>query len=405
MNTEKHEVIVVGAGPAGSTAAILLVQKGHDVLLIDKQIFPRDKVCGDAIPPEAIMLLNKLGMQQILQTAIEDSLFYKMESIRISSPAGYKLDIPLWKHNDGFNGHGYFVPRFIFDELIRSHAIISGAEFKTAKVEALLRENEKVSGVKVHSAGQYSDIYAKIVIGADGVNSVIKRRIGLKKHKKIHQALAIRAYVDDADILPHKAEFYLYKSVLPGYAWIFPLGDKLANVGLGIRLDLYHNNKPKLNLKTLLAEFLDVPSIKRRIPNGVKSLKNIAAWPLHFGSQKSLQLVSDGALLVGDAAGLTNPLTGGGIQNALISSTLAADIAHSALLNNDFSLGFLSQYEQRCHKIIGHRMWRYYLMQSILSQYPLIIDLCVRLGQNNIKLVMNILNKKNQKFISKIKWI
>ncbi len=123
-----------------------------------------------------------------------------------------------------------------------------------------------------------------------------------------HRAVALRAYIEDLELYPHEVEFYLYDKILPGYAWVFPAADNMANIGLGMRLD--HFRRLKRNLKKMLQDFLEMPAIRERLKHG-GVLRDVATWQLNFGSQRNLQHVYDGAVLVGDAAGFINPLTGG----------------------------------------------------------------------------------------------
>ena len=141
----EREIIVVGAGPSGSTAAIALAQKGHDVLLLDRQEFPRDKTCGDGIPAGAIEVLYSLGMRE----KIKDANFYPVTKLLLSSPRGYVLRAQLNKGVTGADSH--VVPRLKFDALIQEHAVDSGADFMKAQVKDILIEDGKVVGVRALS--------------------------------------------------------------------------------------------------------------------------------------------------------------------------------------------------------------------------------------------------------------
>jgi len=162
---------------------------------------------------------------------------------------------------------------------------------------------------------------------------------------------------------------------LPGYAWIFSAGDDLANIGLGMRLDVFRRNKH--NLKKMLRDFLAMPAIRSRLREG-HIVRDVAIWQLNFGSQKGLQHAFDGALLVGDAAGFINPLTGGGIHNALISGLLAAETAGEALKRGDFSRESLRVYEERCHEAMWSGMRTSFFYQRFLMNYPTPVDWLIR---------------------------
>ncbi len=386
----EHDVIVVGAGPAGSTTAIFLAQQGYDVLLLDRHQFPRDKTCGDAVPAGAIEILNRLGMQDKIAASVERGELYPLEGMRLVSPKGYELDASFRKGREGSDS--YVAPRIYFDTLIQQHAIDSGATFKQMPVLGPLLENGRVIGVKAKSNGSVQEIRSQVVIGADGVTSSITRalRPKPKQHKDAHRAVALRAYIEDIEELPGQVEFYMYDEILPGYAWIFPTGNGQANIGLGMRLDKFRAKKQ--SLEEMLTAFLEIPNIKKRLKHGGK-LRDVATWQLNFGSQKQLQHVYDGALLVGDAAGFINPLTGGGIHNALISAKFAAWTVHEAMQKGNTSRQAMKVYEQRCYDAMWGSMKRSYRMQSWLMKFPFLIDFLVRRMRENSQLAQTFLTK------------
>ena len=371
----ERDVIVVGAGPGGATAAMTLAQKGYDVLLLDRQAFPRDKVCGDAVPAGALDLLYALGMEEKIRAAN----FYRIDKIRLVSPKGYAMDGDLQEEHH--RAHSVIVPRLKFDALLQEHAVDSGAEFCQAHVKEPIVEAGQVKGVRARVNGSVEEFRSKVVIAADGVTSAVARAIRPDTHVDGHRAVALRAYTDDIEELPHEVEFYLYEEILPGYAWIFPLGEGRANVGLGMRLDKFRDEGH--NLKELLHRFVEMPEIKKRVRNG-GNLYGVATWQLNFGSQKDVRRAYDGALLVGDAAGFINPLTGGGILNAITSAWLAADTVNQAFLKDDFSRVTLSTYERYCEVQLWPSLRRSYVLQRALEFFPFIVDWIVkRAGQSN----------------------
>jgi menaquinone-9 beta-reductase len=379
--SEKRDVIVSGAGPSGAATAAMLAQKGYDVLLFDRQAFPRDKVCGDAVPAGAVSLLRQIGMGAKINQAEAEGKFYPLHGLRIISPRGYEMRAEFEKHED--DSRSYVAPRMHFDATVQAHAVDSGAEFRIGRVKGPLQENGHVVGVTVEENGTTREVQARVVIGADGVTSPIARalRPESNQHVDLHRAVALRAYIDDIEEYPGEVEFYLYKDILPGYAWIFPTGPNQANLGLGMRLD--HFRQRKENLKSLLREFLDMPAIKKRLKRGGQ-LRDVATWQLNFGSQQNLQHVYDGALLVGDAAGFINPLTGGGIHNGLLSAKAAATTIDEALQANNTSRSQMKIYEQRVHDTMWDSMKRAFTMQKWFLRLPILVDLLARqMGENS----------------------
>ena len=375
MNIDKvdFDVVVVGSGPAGAYTAALLAGKNHDVLLVDKDDFPRDKVCGDALPAEALELLYNAGMGEAIDAAIASDKIYPLNHMRLVSPKGYQRTYPLTKSAGGFKAS--VAPRFFFDALIREEAIRAGAKFHKATVEKPNIEKGLVTGVKVNNGQESAEIRAKVIIGADGVSSNLARalRRGIR-HTRSHRAIALRAYAENIELYPQEVEFYIYDSILPGYAWIFPLAENRANIGLGMRLDHFHS-EPR-NLKKMLDLFLSLPLIKPRLKPGFK-LENIASWPLNFGSQKGLQYAFSGALLVGDAGGFVSPLTGGGISRSLLSGQLAAEVVHQALLKDDPSLNTLVLYEKFCREELLKSLRKKYYLTNTLFRFPGLVDFFV----------------------------
>ncbi len=379
----EREVVVVGAGPSGSVTAIALKKKGHDVLLLDRQDFPRDKTCGDGIPAGAIEILYSLGMEE----KIKESKFYPVTRLLLSSPRDYVLEANL---NKGVTGaDSYVVPRMQFDALIQQHAVDSGAEFRQGQVKKILTENDKVVGVLARLNGKDEEIRAKVVVGADGVTSVVARELRPDKHEDGHRAIALRTYITDIDELPNEVEFYLYRGILPGYAWIFPNGDGQANLGLGMRLDKCRQQDK--TLEDMVGIFLEMPVIKKRLRRGGE-LNDTAVWQLNFGSQQ-MQRAYDGALLVGDAAGLINPLTGGGIHNGLQSALQAAEVIHEASIKDDFSLDILRTYDEQVYEKMRGGMRKSYFIQRSLLHFPTWVDLLIRFGGKNSSVAQIFIDK------------
>jgi flavin-dependent dehydrogenase len=312
-----------------------------------------------------------------MKEKIQEANFYPVTKLLLSSPREYVLEATL---NKGVTGaDSYVVPRKEFDALIQQHAIDEGADFKQARVKSTIIEDGKVVGVQARLNGKDEQIRAKVVVGADGVTSVVARELRPDKHLDGHKAIALRAYVTDIEEFPNQVEFYLYKGILPGYAWIFPNGEGTANLGLGMRLDKFRDQEK--DLEDMVDIFLEMPAIKKRLKRGGE-LNDTAVWQLNFGSQ-NMKRAYDGAVLVGDAAGLINPLTGGGIHNGLQSAKLAADAIHQAFLSNDFSYNSFEAYDSGIYEQMRGNMRKSYLIQRSLLHFPTWVDLLIRLGGSN----------------------
>lgn len=384
----ERDVIVVGAGPAGAATASALARQGHDVLLLDRSAFPRDKACGDAIPSAAVRLMYKLGMQERVEEAVARGELYAVDKLLLASPRGIELTAEL--NSDPSEPKNYVAPRLYYDAILQRHAVTEGAEFRVAQVTGPILDDGRVVGVHARTEDKNEALRAKLVIGADGVTSAIARGLRSDSHLDHHRAVALRAYLEGIEELPRTIEFYLYNEILPGYAWVFPMGGGRANVGLGMRLDKFRRNKG--DLKKMLSHFLALPNIKKRLMNGGE-LTGVKTWQLNFGSQANVRRAYPGALLIGDAAGFIDPLTGGGIYNALVSADIAADIAQEALRRSDWSREALARYEQRCDAALWKDFRRSFNIQRTLLQFPLLVDLLAVTMRSNSHLAKAFLAK------------
>ena len=364
------EIVVVGAGPGGSMAATVLSRLGHDVLLLDRQRFPRDKICGDAVPAGALQIMKQAGMGDRIEAALEAGHLHPVDDALLVSPHNHAISVPF-VYGDPTT-KSVIAPRIHFDALLQGHAVESGATFVESQVTGPLLENGAVRGVTARVDGREETIRARAVIAADGVTSVMARALRRPDDdpRDGHRAVALRAYIEDLDLVPERIEFYFYNEILPGYAWIFPTGPTEANIGLGMRLD--HFRSRDKSLKEMLQTFLEMPDIRKRLRHG-GVMRDVRTWQLNFGSQ-TIQRAFDGCLLVGDAAGLINPLTGGGIDNAIISGNFAAQTLHEALQAGDVSRDTLRVYERRTHEELKDSMRNAYLIQRWLHRVPLLID-------------------------------
>ena len=363
-----HEVIVVGAGPAGSVAASVLAQRGCQVLLLDKAEFPRDKVCGDGIGWNSIRLLSDLGLP--LESSMRE--LHSCDTVRGVSPDGHVFEGPF-PHKEGYCRHGYIIPRKRFDHVLWQFALQQGASFERLRVTDPIIENGVVSGVWGKLDEKVVEHRARIVIVADGAKSVTARALRSDKLHDKHCAIAMRSYFAGVHGLDSGVEFHFNQAHLPGYAWAFPMGDGVANIGVGLRLDAYRKKgKP---LRQVFEGFLDTPRMAGMLSN-TEPIGEPRGCLLPLASQP-LQRAYDGALLVGDAGAFVSPLTGGGIYNAMETGRIAAEVALEALQGNDSSLAELRKFEMRWRSVLGNKLRVEAMVQRVLS-WPGMLDLMVR---------------------------
>lgn len=322
MATYDYDVIVVGAGPAGSAAACFSAKEGCRVLLIDKKDFPRDKLCSGGLSPKAMQCLDNMGGSDL----IESGGFYRITGVRISSPDGTKLEGPI-PATPGLRDYGYVVPRLFLDEILRAHAVKNGVKFRRMNVSALALTGNTCRGV-VTAEGELT---SRITVLATGAS-----RFPLLKRGSVAQGFSGRMYAVEARYenvadLDHSLEIYYHEKLLPGYFWIFPEAPSRANMGLGVWV--CEGSRPAVNLRRLYDEILNSNARAQSRLGHAKVVSEAKVWTIPFRTPDS-GLEIEGLLPAGDAGGLGNPFTGEGIYYALESGRLAAMAAVRGLNGN-----------------------------------------------------------------------
>ncbi len=341
--TETYDVVVVGCGPGGSVAALYLARAGLNVAIIDKSSFPRHKTCGDFIAPFAMTYLpqdsfwNRFAEQDMYPVQAAEINYFgrELQRIRFSSETVGSSSVILSRHT--------------FDHALMDLAQEHGAFFIHAQVVGIVRRGGAVVGVQANKEGQLLEFRAQAIIGADGSNSRIASLLSPGRQKFLPRAIAMRAYIDHFAAKPNTVEAFFSKEFWPGYAWIFPLSDSKVNIGLGYRM--YDRRNMDKNLKHEFMRFLQSKAIQARM-GPASRITEMRAKMLNLGFDRHFQRVFNGALLVGDAAHLVNPLTGGGICNAMISGKLAAETIIAAFAKKDFTRHMLAGYEKRLTKVM-----------------------------------------------------
>lgn len=366
MNENEFDVIVVGSGPAGSSASFFCTKNKLKTLLLDKAVFPRDKTCGDAESGKTVGILKKMNLWEEAKKLPHGTTY----GVILSSPNGYAVEIS-YPENDGRKGEGMICPRKIFDDFLfqNSKKTVSKC-IEGFTVTDVIKKDEQVIGVKgIDTEKNEKEFYAKIVIGADGANSVIATKLGLNKIDAKHQCIASRAYYDNVEGLTQNIEIHFIESVLPGYFWIFPCGGKKANVGVGI-LTSDVKKKNKKVVQTMLDAIEKEPLFKERFKNA-KRISEINGWTLPMASKKR-KLTGNGFVLCGDAGSLIDPFTGEGMGNGMTSGFIAAEVIAEAIKENDLSEKKLSEYEKKLWNAIGEEVKTSYLLQRMGKIKPLL---------------------------------
>ncbi|MBN2183833.1 MAG: NAD(P)/FAD-dependent oxidoreductase [Candidatus Krumholzibacteriota bacterium] len=334
MRPETFDVIVIGAGPAGSRAAERVASRGHSVLLIEK----RGKIgtpvrCAEAIGPvsqlEELMEIDKAFVSSVVN------------GITVVSPKGRSFDARMPRV-------GMILDRTKFDEHLAASAVKAGAVLRTShQAVGLIRKGEKISGVKIidlSSGARYSAV-SFVVIGADGVESLSPRWAGLKQNLTTSDMLVCaQETIEGIDVEKKFIEFHLgYDRAPGGYAWVFPKTSSSANLGVGIS-PLKAGNKTALEY---LNDFLEY-----RSPGGKRQRQVIGACEV---AKELPSLAVDGYVVVGEAANQNNPLSGGGILSALIAADTAAESVAEAVEAGTGSYEILNRYSENWKRSEGTR--------------------------------------------------
>ncbi len=343
------DVLVIGAGPSGSSAAKHAALGGAEVLMIDKKSeIGAPKRCAEGVSKDGLI---NLGIEPSSRWVTAE-----IEGVRLVSPGG--IDVWLTQDTVKLPEMGYVLERKVFDKHMAMDAARSGANIMIKTLAKGLERKDGEVIVNAERMGQEIEIRAKIVIAADGPESRVGRWGGLKtatKPKNMESGAQFEMVgVEMKD--PNALEFY-FGSVAPGgYAWVFPKGDDIANVGLAVVSTL----TDKSAYQHLLEFAENCPTTK----NATAVELNVGGDPVGGIIKK---ISTDNILVVGDAAGMVNPLTGGGIISGMQGGLIAGEIAAAAVKDDDLRAKRLSEYDQRCGKEIGDSFKKYMKARDYLE--------------------------------------
>ncbi|MFW9830578.1 MAG: geranylgeranyl reductase family protein [Candidatus Thorarchaeota archaeon] len=332
-----NRILVVGAGPAGSSAAVGALRAGANVTIIDRKTNVGIPVqCGEAI--------GKTGPGVAEIEIPKEAIRAPLRGFRIYSPAQIAVDYATPEPS------GFIVDRRVFDKELFARATEAGAEsLLGARVIDVTRSQGTVDGVVIRHEGQRKTLKGSVVIGADGVNSQIARFTGLRKSYKPDDIDSCFAYemsncdLETTDLM----EFLLGSEVSPrGYIWIFPKGNRRANVGIGIGGTIETQTA-----KEYLDHFLKRHGVAKRQLSAARVIETrVGALPVCGPNRVN---VVDGAMLVGDAAGQVHPITGGGMGYAMVCGNIAGRVAAECTSRSQVAATNLQQYEKEWRKLYG----------------------------------------------------
>ncbi|MCP5099834.1 MAG: geranylgeranyl reductase family protein [Chloroflexi bacterium] len=337
MQAKMYDVVIVGAGPAGSTAATYLAQQGIQVALLDKAYFPREKTCGDGLTPRAIAILEELGL---LNNLLQEGC--KMEEATVFAPNGTQVTTQM-PVREGLQSIMVTIPRIKLDHFILKRAVAAGAELmEGVNIQDVQTTDANVTVVGKQN-GKRIEIQGRMGIIAVGASMGLLKRIGIMTETP-PLTLAARAYYENVEGLSGRFEFYFEGIPLPGYGWIFPLSETTANIGAGIFEQSGRRHKKKTG-QMVLDEFIKIPRMQQMLRNA-KQTGPVRGYPIRTDFATA-PTYGRNLLLAGEAAGLVNPLTGEGVDYALESGKIAAEQLIQMFAAGDFSTQQLEAYDKK----------------------------------------------------------
>lgn len=360
------DVIISGAGPAGCTAALALGSSGLSVALIEKEKFPREKVCGDAIPAYVPKVLTTIDPSY--RAALEEVQDKQPVSIcRYVAPGRTALDIT-------FRENGMVCRRSVFDSFLLNLAsrldnltVITGTQIKD------IRAGSKGFAV---GTGNGDEFTAKLLIGCDGSTGVSRRILAPYKHEPSEGSVAVRAYFSGIkDNPPETLEFHFLKELLPGYFWIFPLPGNEFNAGIGMPSAIVTSRK--INLRDMMMRIIETDPVIGPRFSGATMKGDIKGSYLPLFTRKR-KISGERFMLCGDAASLVNPATGAGIGQAMQSGRYAGWQAVKCFDKNNFSECLMRSYDKTLHEKIWKENRKYlFILRHVLCH------------ENRLNLIMN----------------
>ena len=367
------DVAVIGGGPSGAATAHYLASRGHSVLVCEKKSFPREKTCGDGLTPRAVKVLKEMGL------ASEMESWEHVEGLRVHA-AGRTLELSFPELND-FDDFGLVKPRKDLDQIVLDNAEAAGAKvLYETQVKEPIFDRGVLTGFRAKRGSDVEEVNARWVVCAEGAATKFSRSLGKVRNESYPMGLAIRQYFTSP--MEHSGWFEAYLDIrtkedqVPGYGWVFPVGDGTVNAGVGL-LSTYGGWRD-VNLHHLQNNFIAQLPREWEVnqetvtskPRAGRLFMGASVWPPH----------GPGFLMVGDAAGMVNPCNGEGIAYAYETGRIAGRHLDEALRNGTSPI--LEDYSRELKEVYGpyYRLGRRFVK---LIGYPALMERLVSMGMRS----------------------
>ncbi len=377
-------VLILGAGPGGAATSLFLAKENIPCIIVDKAVFPRDKICGDALSGKVVEILNRYDRSFVEKLSL-DPIQLNCWGVTFVAPNLEELSIPFRNKPKKTDEKREIAPGFITKRLDFDNFMVQEVKkhqniqlFEGVEIDTFERTAD---GFTCTSKDKSIIIHTKLVIDGSGAHSQFAKKIGGISVEKEHHCAGLRVYYKGVTGIKegNYIELHFLKDFLPGYFWIFPLADGQCNVGVGMRSD-YVSSK-RINLKTELNNIIKkYPQLSERFKNA-EPVDEIHGYGLPLGSKKR-KLSGDNYMLIGDAASLIDPFTGEGIGNAILSGYTAAQQIKEAIDSGNFSAKALKKYDEAVYRRLWDELNLSYRMQKLVK-YPWLFNFVVRKANRN----------------------
>jgi len=364
------EVTIIGAGPAGMTAALFLAKKNIPVILIEKNTFPRNKTCGDCLGGYAISVLKQID-SDLFERFIHFDKKMVGEGVHFFGPNRQKISAEAANEIDHKIKEVAICKRIDYDNFLMKEV----RKYNQIRVieGVCISDLKNIKGkIKLYNNSGEVILHSRMVILATGSTQNLVYKLTNKRTSKRHMAAGVRTYYEGIKMIdpPGYIELHFLKELAPGYLWIFPLPDNLVNVGIGLRSDVIA--RKKINISELFYQCIRNNEYLNERFNNANQISILQGFPLALGGSNK-NISGDNFLLAGDAANLIEPLFGEGIGHAMYSGKFAAEQVSKCIYANNFSSNFNKQYDHAVYQKLGTAL-RFSKLMHQIAFYPKLIN-------------------------------